>query len=53
MPRLAKQRLDYTIEALKAYRDDKRPGADTIMTAVLLGLSNADLVAIAHYATSR
>jgi len=53
MPRLAKQRLDYTIDALKAYRDDKRPGADTIMTAVLLGLSDSDLAALAHYATSR
>jgi cytochrome c553 len=53
MPRLAKQRIDYMFESLKAYRDDKRTGADTAMTATVLGLPDADLAALAHYAASR
>ena len=32
MPRVAKQRIDYLFEALKSYRDDPRPGADTAMS---------------------
>ena len=35
MPRLAKQRVDYMIYALKAFRDDKRSGADTLMSSVV------------------
>jgi cytochrome c553 len=53
MPRLAGQRIDYMTETLKAYRDDKRSGADTAMTATILGLSDADLAALAHYGASR
>jgi cytochrome c553 len=53
MPRLAKQRIDYMFEAMKALRDEKRTGADTLMTAAILGLSDADLRALAHYAASR
>lgn len=53
MPRLAKQRIDYMIDALKAFRDDKRSGADTLMSAAIYGLRDADLVALAHYAASR
>lgn len=53
MPRLAKQRLDYLIYALKAYRDDKRPGADTAMTAVVFGVPDGDLAALAHFTASR
>jgi cytochrome c553 len=53
MPRLAKQRVDYLIEALKSYRDTTRTGADTLMSATVAGLSDADLVALAHYAASR
>lgn len=53
MPRLAGQRIDYMTEALKAYRDDKRTGADTAMTATILGLSDAELAALAHFAASR
>jgi hypothetical protein len=29
MPRLAKQRVDYMIHAMKEFRDNKRSGADT------------------------
>jgi cytochrome c553 len=53
MPRLAKQRIDYMIHAMKEFRDDKRSGADTLMTNVVLGRSDADLTALAHYAASR
>jgi len=53
MPRLAKQRIDYTFEALKAFRDDKRSGADTIMSATVYGASDAELMALSHYAASR
>jgi cytochrome c553 len=53
MPRLAKQRVDYMIAALKEFRDNKRSGADTLMSAVIVGLPDADLAALAHYAASR
>lgn len=53
MPRLARQRIDYMIEAMKSFRDNKRSGADTAMTAVIVGVSDADLAALAHYATQR
>jgi cytochrome c553 len=53
MPRLASQRVDYMIYAMKALRDDQRSGADTAMTATILGLSDADLAALAHFAASR
>lgn len=53
MPRLSGQRIDYMIDALKAYRDDKRPGADTAMTAVVYGASDADLEALAHYTATK
>jgi cytochrome c553 len=53
MPRLAKQRLDYLVHALKQFRDNTRSGADTLMSNVVIGVSDADLLALAHYAASR
>ena len=53
MPRLAKQRIDYLIDTLKAYRDNARPGADSAMTAVIIGVPDSDLIALAHYAASK
>ena len=53
IPRLAKQRVDYLIKALKEFRDTTRPGGDTAMSANVAGLSDADLVALAHYAASK
>ena len=53
MPRLARQRADYLIHALKGYRDSTRTGADTLMSASVAGLPDADLAALAHYAASR
>ena len=52
IPRLAKQRIDYLHRALKDYRDGTRAGADTLMNNAVAGLSDTDLSALAHYATS-
>lgn len=49
VPRLAAQREDYLAEAMRAYRDNRRPGGDTIMAAALYGVSDADIDALAHY----
>jgi cytochrome c553 len=53
MPRLAKQRVDYLVNALKQFRDNTRSGADTLMSNVVTGVSDDDLVALAHYGSSR
>lgn len=53
IPRLAEQRIDYLFYALKAYRDDERRSADTVMSTSVAGLSDAELRALAHYAASR
>jgi cytochrome c553 len=53
MPRLAKQRVDYLIHAMKAFRDNTRFGSDTLMSNVVAALSDADIAALAHYAASR
>lgn len=53
MPRLAKQRIDYLIDQMRAYLTDKRSGADTAMTASILSLADDDIVALAHYVASR
>ena len=52
MPRLAKQRVDYLIHSMKEFRDNKRSGADTLMSNVVAGLPYADLTALAQYAAS-
>ncbi len=52
MPRLAKQRIDYMVESLKAIRDSQRAGGDSLMTAAVAGVSDADLEALAHYVAS-
>ncbi|MPZ38148.1 MAG: c-type cytochrome [Rhizobiales bacterium] len=53
MPRLAKQRIDYLIHSMTQFRDDARSGADTQMSNVLIGVSDDDIAALAHYASSR
>jgi cytochrome c553 len=52
MPRLARQRIDYLIPTLKSYRDGPRPGADTAMSAAIVGAIDDDIRALAHYAAS-
>jgi cytochrome c553 len=49
MPRLAGQREDYLLKAMKDYRDGSRSGFDGTMTEVLRGLPDRDLAALAHY----
>ena len=52
IPRLAQQRIDYTIESLLAYRDGRRYGIDTSMNGVMVGVSDQDIRALAHYLAS-
>ena len=49
MPRLAGQREDFLFETMLAYRHNRRQGGDTMMTAALYGIPEADLQAMAHY----
>lgn len=52
VPRLAGQHEAYLAHSLKQFRDHAGPGRDTIMSATLLGLSDADLADLAHYLAS-
>jgi cytochrome c553 len=49
IPRLAAQRSDYLAAEMRAYRDNKRKGGDTIMAATLYGVPDADIDALAHF----
>lgn len=49
IPRLAGQREAYLEAEMRAYRDGKRTGGDTIMAAALYGVADADLKALAHF----
>jgi len=49
MPRLAGQREEYLAGAMFAYRQNRRPGGDTIMAASLYGIPDPDVKALAHY----
>jgi cytochrome c553 len=49
MPRLAGQRERYLSSEMRAYRDGKRSGGDTIMSATLYGVPDADISALAHF----
>jgi cytochrome c553 len=53
MPRLARQRIDYLVHSMKEFRDGTRSAADTLMSNVVAGMSDADLTALAHYVTSK
>jgi cytochrome c553 len=53
MPRLAAQREDYLVETMKAYRENKRTGADTTMAEVMRGVPDADIAALAHFLARR
>ena len=52
IPRLAQQRIDYVIDSLIAYRDGQRYGIDTSMNGVMVGVSDQDIRALAHYLAS-
>jgi cytochrome c553 len=49
MPRLAGQREDFLYEIMVAYQNNKRAGGDTMMSAALYGIPDADIKALAHY----
>ena len=49
VPRIANQREDYLVAALKAYRDNKRVPPDTSMLGIMGGKSDADIEALAHF----
>jgi cytochrome c553 len=49
MPRLTGQREDYLIQALTQYRDGTRRGTDTNMNAVMYGVTEAEIAALAHF----
>lgn len=48
IPRLAGQREEYLLAEMRAYRDNRRKGGDTIMAAALYGVPDEDLRALAH-----
>ena len=49
VPRLANQREDYLAASMKAFRDNKRTGADTNMNGIMSGVTDSDIRALAHY----
>jgi cytochrome c553 len=49
MPRLANQREDYLLKALRDYKRGTRIGYGAAMAVELAGLSDADLVDLAHF----
>ena len=49
MPRLAGQHESYLRDTMKQFRDHPAPGRDTVMSASLMGLKDADLADLAHY----
>jgi len=49
IPRVANQREDYLAATMKAYRDNKRTGADTSMNGILYKVPDADIEALAHF----
>lgn len=49
VPRIASQREDYLVSAMRDYRDNRRSGSDTSMNSVLYQVSDADIQALAHY----
>jgi len=53
MPRLAGQRVDYMVAAMKSFRDSTRPGADPLMANVVAGISDGDLHALAEYVSGK
>jgi cytochrome c553 len=49
MPRLAGQREEFLTEVMLQYRHNRRKGGDTMMSAALYGIPEADFPALAHY----
>jgi cytochrome c553 len=49
VPRLAAQREDYLVHAMLEFKANRAAGRDTMMSAVLHGLSEQDVGDVAHY----
>src|SRR6476469_4682609 len=49
MPRLAAQREDYLLKALRDYKTAQRPGYDATMDEVIRPITEADIVDLSHY----
>jgi len=49
MPRLAGQREDYLLHAMRDFQGNARVGFDTSMLGILYGVAERDLEALAHY----
>lgn len=49
MPRLAGQREDFLFHIMIAYQRNRVPGGDTMMAAVLYGIPEEDVKALAHF----
>jgi cytochrome c553 len=49
MPRLAAQREDYLLKAMRDYKAGQRPGYDATMDEVIRPITDADIVDLAHY----
>ncbi len=49
MPRLAGQREEFLLEVMLQYRQNRRRGGDTMMSAALYGIPEEDFKALAHY----
>ena len=53
IPRVAGQREEYLVHALTQYRDGTRRGSDTNMNAVMYGVTDAQIAALAHHLAQR
>jgi cytochrome c553 len=53
IPRVAGQREDYLAHSLTQYRDGTRRGSDTNMNAVMYGVTDPQIAALAHYLAQR
>jgi cytochrome c553 len=49
MPRLAAQREDYLLKAMRDYKAGRRPVYDATMDEVIRPITDADIVDLAHY----
>ncbi len=53
VPRITSQREDWLVHAMIGYRDGTRIGADPQMNGAVVGLSDFDIAALAHYLAHR
>ncbi len=53
VPRLAGQREEFLARTMREYRDGQRVGVDSQMNGAVMGLSDAEIAALAHYLSHR